>query len=80
MSGLPHFVQMCSVSTASGRGPPSIGRVASHSGYLEQPRNWPVRPNFTSIGAPHLWQVSDEVIWTRCMFVSASFNASWNGW
>jgi hypothetical protein len=32
---------------AGGRAWPSIGRVALHSGYFEQPRNCPVRPNFT---------------------------------
>ncbi len=77
---MPHFGHLCSVSTAAARGPPSIGRVALHSGYFEQPRNWPVFENFTTIGAPHSWQTSDDGTVTRCIRVSASASDSLNGW
>ena len=78
-SGLPHLGQACSLSTASARGWPPSGRVALHSGYFEQPRNWPVLPNLSTMGALQTWQISLVGIWTRSMCDSAAFSSSWNG-
>src|SRR5271166_333711 len=77
--GLEHLGQVCSLFVASARGCPPSGRVALHSGYLEQPRNWPVLPNLRTIGALQMWQVSLVGICTRSMWVSAARSSSWNG-
>ena len=79
ISGLPHLGQACSLATASARGWPPIGRVALHSGYFEQLRNRPVRPNFSAIGAPQTWQVSSVRIWICSPCCSADLRSSWNG-